>query len=593
MRLWITSVIALGAAATAFAQTPTITAVQDAASYTSNIARGSVFVVKGSNLSSSGFVQASDPSVTPWSTTLNGVSITLTPVAGGSAVNAYMIYTYNQGGVNQLAALLPSSTKEGDYNVTVTTGSGTSAPFKTTVLTHKFGLITIDSSGSGGVVAQNVVTQTQYDVNRFTTGTLGQYTMSPAHPGEVLILWGTGLGPINGPDNVPPGAVDLRNSVAVQVIVGGVTVTPDYYAGRAPTLPGADQINFTLPSNVQTGCTVPLQVSVAGQLSNATTISIAPLGQNACSSPQFSQSVLSKLDQGGSLVVGNFTLSQIATSMSVPGVGNVNAKIESADGAFSKFSGAQLATVGVLFNPTGACQVFRRTGSQTAIITGLPSANLDAGPISLNGPGIANKALTKDSSNLYSLSIDTVISGLGLPPGFTLPGFSTTPVITQGTYQLAGSGGADVGAFNASVGVGTPLTITSNGGQLPASVNRGSDLTLTWTGGNSNDLVSIIGASGTNVGSQQNPVFDSGVFICTTTAGRGTLTVPSSILQQLPVTPANAGTTINGEGILMVESSTQPVQGNGLFTAPLTAGGNIDQGVFVATFGNLSTTSYQ
>ena len=36
--------------ATAFAQTPVITAVLDAGGYTANIAAGSVFVVKGSNL---------------------------------------------------------------------------------------------------------------------------------------------------------------------------------------------------------------------------------------------------------------------------------------------------------------------------------------------------------------------------------------------------------------------------------------------------------------------------------------------------------------------------------------------------------------
>src|SRR3984885_9855138 len=85
--------------------TPTITAVQDAGSYTANIAEGSMFVVKGTNLSASGFFQFGFP----LPTTSNGVQIAFTPAAGGTPTNAYLVYLYNQGGVNQLAAILPST----------------------------------------------------------------------------------------------------------------------------------------------------------------------------------------------------------------------------------------------------------------------------------------------------------------------------------------------------------------------------------------------------------------------------------------------------------------------------------------------------
>src|SRR5437667_128381 len=59
------------------ATTPTVTAVQDAASNTPNIAQGSIFIVKGSNLSASGYT----PFAPPRPTVSNGVKVTFTPVA--------------------------------------------------------------------------------------------------------------------------------------------------------------------------------------------------------------------------------------------------------------------------------------------------------------------------------------------------------------------------------------------------------------------------------------------------------------------------------------------------------------------------------
>src|ERR1019366_4450406 len=112
--------------------TPTITAVQDAGSYTNNVAEGSIFVVKGTTLSASGYTAMSFP----LPTSSSGVKITFTPAAGGTGTDAYLVYLYNQGGVNQLAAVLPSGLAVGNYNVTVTNGT-VSAPFPTQVVQRK------------------------------------------------------------------------------------------------------------------------------------------------------------------------------------------------------------------------------------------------------------------------------------------------------------------------------------------------------------------------------------------------------------------------------------------------------------------------
>lgn len=551
--------------------TPTITAVQDAGSYTANIAEGSIFVVKGSDLSSSGFNSFTFPLPTT-STASDKVKITFTPTAGGAGTDAYLIYTYNQSGVNQLAAILPSNVAAGNYNVTVTANGTAGTPFPVTVVQRKLGLFSQDTSGSGLVVAQNVVSATQYDINRFTTGTVNGLTISPAKPGQTLVAYGTGLGPVSGGDNVAsPGFDFTQNGVNVQAVVGGKSI-PVLYAGRTPTLAGLDQINFTLPSDVPTGCTVSFQISVNGQLTPATFIAIAPdANSSACVAPGYTTSQLQDFDNGKTITSGAFSLTQLATSFN-----GSTYKIDSVGGGFTQITGFQLASAGqynISSSTTGSCQVLHVTGSG-GNLGGGTATGLDAGTVTFSGPGISSPlTVTQSSSKSYFLSLGT--------EGISIPGQASI-TLGPGTYNLNGAGGKDVGSFKASVTIGTPLTIS---GGLPATVNRSSNLTLNWTGGNSSDLVEIIGYSGTTSGTGANATTDATEFICTTTAGPGTFTVPSSVLSQLP--PAT--NTGNSTGFLEVTSGPTPTT----FSAPLTAGGSINNAIFAALVGIGGQATYQ
>jgi uncharacterized protein (TIGR03437 family) len=560
-----------GTSGTGTSNSTTITDVLDAGSYTKNIAQGSIFVVKGTNLSASGFTQASFP----LPTTLAGVSITV----GSTA--AYMIYDYNQSGVNQLAAVLPSTITPGNYTLTVKNNTGDAATTQITVVQRKPGIITQDSTGSGLGVVQNFVSQSQLDIDRFTVGSISGITISPAHPGQVLIAWLTGLGPVSGSENTAsPGHDFLADGVDIQVIVGTSRIKP-LYAGRAPGLAGADQVNFVLPADVQTGCTVPFQVSVAGQLSNPSFIAIASnASANACDAPGFTTAQLQNFDQGNSMTVGSFTLSQSA--ITVPQFGSV--KTNSISGGFVKITGFQLTSAArYTATPTNGCQVLHVHGTQADIAVGGTVNFLDAGTVTLTGPNGSNLTggvtVTKSASNAYSLSLGT--EGLGV----SLPG-SVNATLVAGNYALKGAGGADVGAFNTSVNLGSPLTIT---GGLPASVNRAGGLTLNWTGGNSSDLVTILGYSGTSTGTGANAVTDATEFFCTTTAGKGGFTVPSDVLSQLPAVSQADIDAGKASGFLSVSSSSAPSN----FTAPLTKGGSIDSGVFAATVGTAALVSYQ
>jgi len=117
---------------------------------------------------------------------------------------------------------------------------------------------------------------------------------------------------------------------------------------------------------------------------------------------------------------------------------------------------------------------------------------------------------------------------------------------------------------------------------LPATVVRSQGMTLNWTGGNPTDFLDIIGSAATTT----NGVISGASFLCLTTAGAGTFTVPASILNQLPA----ATFSLTGTSSTSLTISTGTLAN---FTAPLTAGGNIDFGVFVGSTGVGGAPTYQ
>jgi len=124
------------------AGTPLITSVGNALGYQAKLAPGVVFVVKGGNLGPVGIVQGVAPN---YQNTLAGTSVNFTPIGGGAAIDAKMVYTLNF----QIAAFLPSSVAVGTYAVRVTYNGITSAPMNTTVVARSYGIASADSSGVG------------------------------------------------------------------------------------------------------------------------------------------------------------------------------------------------------------------------------------------------------------------------------------------------------------------------------------------------------------------------------------------------------------------------------------------------------------
>jgi uncharacterized protein (TIGR03437 family) len=94
-------------------------------------------------------------------------------------------------------------------------------------------------------------------------GAIAGLTTRPARPGETLVVYANGLGPVtptiaNGAPGNP-----LRNTVTVPTILfGGIAVTPAF-SGLTPQFPGVNQINVVVPNGI-TGNAVPLQIRVGG-----------------------------------------------------------------------------------------------------------------------------------------------------------------------------------------------------------------------------------------------------------------------------------------------------------------------------------------
>ena len=101
---------------------------------------------------------------------------------------------------------------------------------------------------------------------------------NPAHPGEVILIYGTGLGGVV--PSVPSGEAAPGDPLAN--IIGTVTVQIGgrdgevRFAGLAPGFAGLYQLNVRIPPDTAPASDVPVVVNVAGVPSNSVTIPVVP-----------------------------------------------------------------------------------------------------------------------------------------------------------------------------------------------------------------------------------------------------------------------------------------------------------------------------
>ncbi len=484
---------------------PIAAAVTNAASYNDPalpngpIAQGSIFVIKGNNLGPATLAIAQSAFQ---SATLNGTSVNVT--VGGTTVAALMYYT----SVTQVAALLPSNTPVGTGTITVTYNQQVGPARPITVVASNVGIFTVTSDGAGA----GIVTNPDYSlVSNTQAANCGgpNTTCGAANPGDALIVWATGLGPVNGSDASGAGLGVNMTSVPLTIWLGGVQV-PAIYQGRSGCCVGEDQIVFTVPANAPTGCAVPLTLQVNAFMSNTVMLPIAATGTRTCTTanPSFPASIVAQFATGK----GPFSFGSL----------NINRNDNFPDGLSDDFNAlfarfAPVASAQPFFMsyiddaPRGTCHVFNSLNGATQPLTLL--AGLDAGP----------------QATVTGANGTKVVPGSG--------GSYQAELSANGTYYASGAttvafpGGADIPAFNTTITPPAFPTMTSPKADAssPTAVTKANGLTVTWTGGSANVYVEIDGSSSTDQTGSAGASFS-----CTVPSTAGTFTIPASVMLAMP-----------------------------------------------------------
>jgi uncharacterized protein (TIGR03437 family) len=216
-------------------------------------APGSWIEIYGSNLAvDSRSWTASDFYGVNAPTSLDGTSVT---IGGQAAIIDYI----SPGQVN---ALVPSKVATGTQPMTITVAGATTAAYSITVNPVQPGLDAPSSFNIGG---------TQYAVALFADGAfvlpegaIAGLTSRPAQPGDEIVLYGIGFGPVT--PNIPAGQLAQQaNTLAstFSMSIGSVPVTNVPYSGLAPGFTGLYQFNVVVPATTGSGA-VPLTFTVDG-----------------------------------------------------------------------------------------------------------------------------------------------------------------------------------------------------------------------------------------------------------------------------------------------------------------------------------------
>ena len=483
------------------------------------LAGGSIFVVFGTGLGPAELVLGNGPYPDQLPSGPGGTRVTFRSLVTEEVFTAYLIHSWQ----SQVSGIVPSRLPLGLAEVRVSYDGMESDPTLVGISETNPGLFTVSQSGRGPAVVQNYESTVSQPLNSLT---------HPAAPGQYIVLWGTGLGPIDGPDNVRPTAGNLRDDVSVRFASsGGEVVVRAEYAGRSPQFPGVDQINVRIPDDgsIDFGCyqELALQVGIHGAGSLGTiAISDKP---GECVHPWgLPAQKLADLESGGKMTFMHLYL----------GSSYAHARVANAD------------ATGVAANAgsgRSALPPFRYACSQAHFFTpdaGSPAAPTvmplspglfaaDPGQLRLVGPDLRGVQLVRDP--FYA---DSFQAKSDLPDGFFI----------AGEWTLRSGGGTDVASFE------TPFFIKPLPPfDFPPSVGDSADVAFTW------DTAPYEPADLLHITIREaNPgQTDGNGVICTIPATVGALTIGAGTLGSIG---AEAGSTLVWQ--MTLYASSPP------FTAP-------------------------
>jgi uncharacterized protein (TIGR03437 family) len=222
----------------------------------SSVAPGSIAALFGTNLTNG--TSCLPPACNPafgsdgkLGTTMAGAQVTVngTPVPIFYAVSG------------QLGIQIPFEVTGTSATVSVSVAGQASTPGTVTLAAVAPGIFTATADGKGAGAITHV------DGSAVTT-------QNPAHAGELVILYATGLGQVA--PAVATGALPASASstfAQVTLTIGGITFIPDF-AGLSGCCVGLNQINARVPFGVTSGSAVPVVLNIGGKSSNTATIAV-------------------------------------------------------------------------------------------------------------------------------------------------------------------------------------------------------------------------------------------------------------------------------------------------------------------------------
>jgi uncharacterized protein (TIGR03437 family) len=418
----------------------------------------SLISIFGQNLA--GCTQAA--TTTPLPTEICGTSVM---VRGESAPLLYV----SPGQINLEGGYFTPVNGANQWDLVVTTANGSSDAYQFNPFSEpSFGIFTQDSSGCGQGAVLNNAADGSLSVNS---------PANSASPGDYLSVFGTGLFvPNYAPGYPPPGspapfsplAATQCSGALLDFVSGGIG--PGCWSGLTPGLVGVDQINIQLSDTAREGCTVPLQIfpSSITTVSQPVTISIHQ-GGGQCSDPP-------------STGYGEITWEKAITtaaSGSTSESDTLTVSLQASPGRQAPPTATDSDTFEyVYFGPSCPIPGYR---------------SLDAGTIQSQGPGLLpTQASVMPMPSNWVMPIDggpsyiqqSQASGLTVYQA-SLPAGTIQP----GSFTVNATGGADVGAFQSSVQIGSGIQInTPIAGQ---TFPNNQPLTIDWTGGDPNSQVTF------------------------------------------------------------------------------------------------------
>ncbi|MBL8174746.1 MAG: hypothetical protein JNK48_08750 [Bryobacterales bacterium] len=235
---------------------PAIRDVRNAASFSTDLAPGTIVALLGANLSQG----EQELSRFPVPTTMNLTTVRV----NGTAVP--LLYVSR----NQINFQLPYSLVPGPITLTVSHVTSTSATFAASDATSTApGLFALSGNGEG-----------QGAVLVAGTGLIARPTRDAfsraARRGEIVEIYATGLGRLDfppRPGDPAPSDPPARTVEMPQVTIGGAAAEV-LFSGLTPGAIGLYQINARIASNAQTGVAVPVTVRIGAKSGNPVTIAV-------------------------------------------------------------------------------------------------------------------------------------------------------------------------------------------------------------------------------------------------------------------------------------------------------------------------------